>query len=112
MISQSLNVNNINNRKQYPTAYIKRESLNVGFRTGLDFLHKLTTSEKYELRVDLEDFQNNRVYGKYRYLEGEDIMCSECSRIARFYSKEQQMPTLDNFATSDNSKTRHNALHD
>jgi len=77
MISQSLNVNIINNSKQYPTAYIKRESLNVGFCTGLDFLHKLTTSEKYELRVDLEDFQNNRVYAKYRYLEGEDIMCSE-----------------------------------
>jgi len=42
------------------------------FRTGLDFLHKLTTSGNYELRVDMEDFQNNRAYAKYRYYEIED----------------------------------------
>ena len=30
-------------------------------------LHSMTTSENYELRVDLEDFENNTAYAKYRY---------------------------------------------
>nr|KAF6305348.1 microfibril associated protein 4 [Pipistrellus kuhlii] len=33
--------------------------------TGLQNLHLLTLKQKYELRVDLEDFENNTAYAKY-----------------------------------------------
>lgn len=32
---------------------------------GLQNLHLLTLKQKYELRVDLEDFENNTAYAKY-----------------------------------------------
>ena len=33
---------------------------------GLDIIHQLTSSGGYELRVDLEDFEGNTAYAKYR----------------------------------------------
>nr|XP_026236121.1 microfibril-associated glycoprotein 4 isoform X1 [Urocitellus parryii] len=33
--------------------------------TGLQNMHLLTLKQKYELRVDLEDFENNTAYAKY-----------------------------------------------
>lgn len=35
------------------------------FSPGLQNLHLLTLKQKYELRVDLEDFENNTAYAKY-----------------------------------------------
>lgn len=32
---------------------------------GLQNMHLLTLKQKYELRVDLEDFENNTAYAKY-----------------------------------------------
>jgi len=61
------------------------------FRTGLDYLHKLTTSGNYELRVDMEDFQNNRAYAKYRYYEGEDNRVVGMFKTSEHYSKVQQL---------------------
>jgi len=32
---------------------------------GLDILSFLATSDRYELRIDLEDFENRRAYAEY-----------------------------------------------
>jgi len=68
----------MNNSRPNPVPY---NNLNAVIHTGLDFLRKLTTSENYELRVDMEDFLNNRVHAKYRYFEGED------KRVVRMFQK-------------------------
>lgn len=39
--------------------------LTAASTTGLQNLHLLTLKQKYELRVDLEDFENNTAYAKY-----------------------------------------------
>ena len=39
--------------------------LNIFF-AGLDLLHNLTSSRDYELRIDLQDFDNNTAYATYR----------------------------------------------
>jgi len=36
------------------------------FFAGLDLLHNLTSSRDYELRIDLQDFDNNTAYATYR----------------------------------------------
>ena len=40
-------------------------NLNFEFWLGLDKIHHLTSSGKYKLRVDLEDFAGNTVYAEY-----------------------------------------------
>ena len=35
---------------------------------GLDLLHLLTNSNSYQLRIDLEDWDENTVYALYRYV--------------------------------------------
>lgn len=42
---------------------------------GLDNLHYLTSSKKYELRVILEDFEGNKVFANY----GSFSVGDECS---------------------------------
>ena len=39
--------------------------LNGEFWLGNDYIHQLTRSREYELRVDLEDFDGNTAYAKY-----------------------------------------------
>ena len=34
---------------------------------GLDLLHAITKSQSYQLRVDLEDWDNNTAYAVYKY---------------------------------------------
>ncbi|CAC5395717.1 Tenascin,Angiopoietin-4,Angiopoietin-1,FibrinogenC domain-containing protein 1-A,Techylectin-5B,Angiopoietin-2,Microfibril-associated glycoprotein 4,Techylectin-5A,Ficolin-2,Tenascin-R,Ficolin-3,Ficolin-1,Fibrinogen C domain-containing protein 1-B,Fibrinogen C domain-containing protein 1 [Mytilus coruscus] len=40
---------------------------------GNDYIHALTSQGRYELRIDLHDFDNNNVYAKYQhfYVGGE-----------------------------------------
>ena len=40
-------------------------NLNGEFWLGLDKIHRMTSSEGYKLRVDLEDFAGNIVYAEY-----------------------------------------------
>ena len=40
-------------------------NLNGEFWLGLDKIHRLTSSEKCKLRVDLKDFTSNTVYAEY-----------------------------------------------
>jgi len=40
-------------------------NLNGEFWLGLDKIHRLSSSGKYKLRVDLEDFAGNTVYAEY-----------------------------------------------
>ena len=35
--------------------------------TGLENIYKLTQGRRYELRVDLEDWEGQSAYAKYRY---------------------------------------------
>uniref|UniRef100_A0A8C5Z478 Microfibril associated protein 4 n=1 Tax=Marmota marmota marmota TaxID=9994 RepID=A0A8C5Z478_MARMA len=42
-----------------------RSLLTSSHPTGLQNMHLLTLKQKYELRVDLEDFENNTAYAKY-----------------------------------------------
>ena len=41
--------------------------LNGDFWMGLDLLHKMTALGEHELRVDLQDFSDNRAYAQYDY---------------------------------------------
>ena len=37
----------------------------IDFFPGLQSLHEITSSTSYRLRVDLEDWEGNRVYAEY-----------------------------------------------
>uniref|UniRef100_H2Z3S1 Fibrinogen C-terminal domain-containing protein n=1 Tax=Ciona savignyi TaxID=51511 RepID=H2Z3S1_CIOSA len=39
------------------------------FWLGLDTIHNLTKTNQYKLRVDLEDFDGNKTFATYRYLD-------------------------------------------
>ena len=40
-------------------------NLNGEFWLGLDKIHRLTNSERYQLRVDLEDIEGKTAYAEY-----------------------------------------------
>ena len=44
-------------------------NLSGEFWLGLDKIHRLTSSGKYKLRVDLEDFARNTYYAEYDLFE-------------------------------------------
>ena len=37
------------------------------FWLGNDYLHRLTAQDEYELRIDLEDFEQNQAFALYDY---------------------------------------------
>jgi len=63
---QDGSVNFTKNWQQYKLGF---GSLTGEFYLGNDNLHRLTSSkdgEKYELRIDLEDFHGNKIFAKYK----------------------------------------------
>jgi hypothetical protein len=53
--------------------YSKRKDYKKGFGSllgefwlGLEQLHRITTSRRYKLRINLEDFKGNKRYAEYR----------------------------------------------
>ena len=49
---------------------------------GLDLLHLLTNSNSYQLRIDLEDWDNNTAFALYRY--GKLFACVQKNKLCIF----------------------------
>lgn len=60
---------------------------NREFWLGLESIRRLTNSEGYELRIDLEDFSGNTVYAEYTWFKVESEGSNYALRIGNFSGK-------------------------
>ena len=58
-------------------------SLTGEFGLGLDKIHRLTSSGKYKLRVDLEDFSGNAYYAEYEFFKGAQSRLNGLKSLAK-----------------------------
>lgn len=46
---------------------ILHDNLIFRYHLGNDYIHAVTSQGRYELRIDLRDFDNNHVFAKYQH---------------------------------------------
>ena len=77
---------------------------------GLEKLHQLTVKNKYELRIDLEDFQGNQAYAQYDSFRIGDESTQYTLKLGRYFGTAEDSLSYHNdnqFSTKDRDNDRH-----